>query len=278
MNEISPDTIKGKRWVGSLYVEEKEPERRRRSRMRGDAVGLGRRPEGVIMLCGGSTFAATVRRRPKVGGQTYRRVQLWEEGAQASESGETFGVGSSGVIRGRLRLIGKRGNELRRVQRSYKRKDVAPLLHSCGKDASEPESSKVQKTRVLINEEWPVWCERDATSKKCERSEHKRSLRVRRQPDDQAGFELVELSTFPREVIDTARELGHRLHEETADKRTMNADALLHRTLLRAAHRLRQVVASKDLVSKESLIKSLKAIRTQLRADIADVRDAANED
>ncbi|EPB73820.1 MutS domain V protein [Ancylostoma ceylanicum] len=92
------------------------------------------------------------------------------------------------------------------------------------------------------------------------------------------GFELVELSTFPREVIDTARELGHRLHEETADKRTMNADALLHRTLLRAAHRLRQVVASKDLVSKESLIKSLKAIRTQLRADIADVRDAANED
>ncbi|KAL6728390.1 hypothetical protein Aduo_010169 [Ancylostoma duodenale] len=92
------------------------------------------------------------------------------------------------------------------------------------------------------------------------------------------GFELVELSTFPREVIENARELGQRLHEETADKRAMNADALLHRTLLRAAHRLRQVVASRDLASKESLIKSLKAIRTQLRADIADVRAATSDD
>ncbi|EYC38692.1 hypothetical protein Y032_0701g1646 [Ancylostoma ceylanicum] len=34
MNEISPATIKGKRWVGSLYVEEEEPGRRRRTRMR----------------------------------------------------------------------------------------------------------------------------------------------------------------------------------------------------------------------------------------------------
>ncbi|EYC43129.1 hypothetical protein Y032_0502g2623 [Ancylostoma ceylanicum] len=67
MNEISPDTIRGKRWVGFLHVEEKEPGKRRRTRMRGDAVGLGRRPEGVIRLCKGPTFAATVRRRPKVG-------------------------------------------------------------------------------------------------------------------------------------------------------------------------------------------------------------------
>ncbi|EYC36496.1 hypothetical protein Y032_0890g2884 [Ancylostoma ceylanicum] len=66
MNEISPDTIKGKRWVGSFYIEGKESGRRRRTRMRGYAVGLGRRPEGVIMLCNASTFAATVHRRLKV--------------------------------------------------------------------------------------------------------------------------------------------------------------------------------------------------------------------
>ncbi|EYC21252.1 hypothetical protein Y032_0020g8 [Ancylostoma ceylanicum] len=70
MNEISSDTMEGKRWVGCLYVEEKEPGRRRRKRMRGDAVGLGRRPAGVIMLCKRSTFAATVHRRPKVGGKS----------------------------------------------------------------------------------------------------------------------------------------------------------------------------------------------------------------
>ncbi|EYC32443.1 hypothetical protein Y032_0003g1578 [Ancylostoma ceylanicum] len=70
INEISPDTIKGKRWVRSLSIEENEPGGRRRTRVRGDAAGLGRRSQGVIMLCKGSTFAATVRRRPKVGGQT----------------------------------------------------------------------------------------------------------------------------------------------------------------------------------------------------------------
>ncbi|EYB87831.1 hypothetical protein Y032_0256g352 [Ancylostoma ceylanicum] len=67
MNEISLANIKGKRWVGSLHVDEDEPGRRRRTRTRGDAVGLGRRSEGVIMLCNGYTFAATVRRRPKAG-------------------------------------------------------------------------------------------------------------------------------------------------------------------------------------------------------------------
>ncbi|EYC34142.1 hypothetical protein Y032_0001g269 [Ancylostoma ceylanicum] len=55
MNEISPDTIKERRWVGS-HVEEGEPGRRRRTRMRGDAVVLGRRQEGVIMLCKRYTF------------------------------------------------------------------------------------------------------------------------------------------------------------------------------------------------------------------------------
>uniref|UniRef100_A0A0K0D6X9 TPR_REGION domain-containing protein n=1 Tax=Angiostrongylus cantonensis TaxID=6313 RepID=A0A0K0D6X9_ANGCA len=33
------------------------------------------------------------------------------------------------------------------------------------------------------------------------------------------GFELVELSTFPREVIESARTLAHRLHKESSDKR-----------------------------------------------------------
>ncbi|EYB93565.1 hypothetical protein Y032_0180g761 [Ancylostoma ceylanicum] len=65
MNE-GPDSIKGKRWVGSPYTEEKELGKRRRTRMRGDAVGLGLRLEGVIMLCKEYTFAATERRRPKV--------------------------------------------------------------------------------------------------------------------------------------------------------------------------------------------------------------------
>ncbi|EYC12442.1 hypothetical protein Y032_0047g1484 [Ancylostoma ceylanicum] len=67
MNEISPDTIKGKIWVRSLFVEEEEPGRGRRTRMRGGAGGLSRRPEGLIMLRKGFTFAATVRRRPKAG-------------------------------------------------------------------------------------------------------------------------------------------------------------------------------------------------------------------
>ncbi|EYC31916.1 hypothetical protein Y032_0003g1305 [Ancylostoma ceylanicum] len=35
MNEISPDSIKGNRWVGCLYIAEKEPGGRRRPRMRG---------------------------------------------------------------------------------------------------------------------------------------------------------------------------------------------------------------------------------------------------
>ena len=66
MNEISPSSIKGKRWVGSHYVEEEEPGGRRRTRTRGDAAGLGRRPQGVITLGKGSTIAATVHRHPKV--------------------------------------------------------------------------------------------------------------------------------------------------------------------------------------------------------------------
>lgn len=34
-----------------------------------------------------------------------------------------------------------------------------------------------------------------------------------------SGLELVELSTFPSAVIDAAREMGERLHEEASDKR-----------------------------------------------------------
>ncbi|VDM59157.1 unnamed protein product [Angiostrongylus costaricensis] len=40
------------------------------------------------------------------------------------------------------------------------------------------------------------------------------------------GFELVELSTFPREVIESARTLAHRLHKESADK-SCSADPAL---------------------------------------------------
>ncbi|VDO39476.1 unnamed protein product [Haemonchus placei] len=69
------------------------------------------------------------------------------------------------------------------------------------------------------------------------------------------GFELVELSTFPEEVTESARKLGQYLHEEAADKRAMSADTLVHRTLVRSAHRLRQVVASRNVVSEECLKK-----------------------
>ncbi|EYC34695.1 hypothetical protein Y032_0001g99 [Ancylostoma ceylanicum] len=63
--------------------------------------------------------------------------------------GEKPGNGSNGGVRGAG--VQKRGNAWRRVQRSYTRKDIAHLLHSCGKGALDPESLKVQKTRVLIN-------------------------------------------------------------------------------------------------------------------------------
>ena len=68
MNETSPDTIKGTRWVGPLYVEEEEPGRRRRTRVRGDAAGLGRRPVG--------------------GDNDMQRVHYCGNGAPASKSGE----------------------------------------------------------------------------------------------------------------------------------------------------------------------------------------------
>ncbi|EYC32444.1 hypothetical protein Y032_0003g1579 [Ancylostoma ceylanicum] len=77
MNEISPDSIKGMGPVGCLYIEEEETGRRRWTRMRGDAAGLGRLPEGVIMLSKGSTFAATVRRRLKVGKRLESGPTVW---------------------------------------------------------------------------------------------------------------------------------------------------------------------------------------------------------
>ncbi|KAK6023182.1 MutS domain V protein, partial [Ostertagia ostertagi] len=67
------------------------------------------------------------------------------------------------------------------------------------------------------------------------------------------GFELVELSTFPEEVTESARKLGHYLHDEAADKRVMNADTLIHRALSRSAHHLRQIVASRNIATEECL-------------------------
>ncbi|KHJ91796.1 MutS domain V protein [Oesophagostomum dentatum] len=92
------------------------------------------------------------------------------------------------------------------------------------------------------------------------------------------GFELVELSTFPEEVVQNARDLAQRLHEETADQRTVSAEMAYQRTLAKAAQRFRQVVASKDMVSKESLIKNLKAIRNQLRVDLANLGRTVNDE
>ncbi|VDP47598.1 unnamed protein product [Heligmosomoides polygyrus] len=69
------------------------------------------------------------------------------------------------------------------------------------------------------------------------------------------GLELVELSTFPSAVIDAAREMGERLHEEASDKRAMSADTMLHQALERHALRLRQVVLSRNVASAESLSK-----------------------
>ncbi|KAK6740314.1 hypothetical protein RB195_008652 [Necator americanus] len=85
------------------------------------------------------------------------------------------------------------------------------------------------------------------------------------------GFELVELSTFPEEVIEAARELSQRLHEKNVGRRTMDPETLKRRTLLRAAYRLRQIIASKNLVTRETLIRSLEEVRQQLRADIPDI-------
>ncbi|EYC12116.1 hypothetical protein Y032_0048g1623 [Ancylostoma ceylanicum] len=132
------------------------------------------------MLCKGSTFAATVHRRAKVGetprngsnlgrrgvrvqnggnaqrrvqrcdkgapafkmgGNAQRRVQRYDMGAPVSESGEMPRDGSTGPTQGKTSLT------------------------SCTAVERAPRSRNSQrcKKRVLINEEWPVWCERDAT-------------------------------------------------------------------------------------------------------------------
>ncbi|EYC23015.1 hypothetical protein Y032_0016g3073 [Ancylostoma ceylanicum] len=65
-----------------------------------------------------------VRRRPKLG--------------ESLETGPTV----------ELEMLATESEETPGVQWSYTRKDVVRLLHSCGKGASEPESSKVQKTRL----------------------------------------------------------------------------------------------------------------------------------
>ncbi|XGW18916.1 hypothetical protein V3C99_003038, partial [Haemonchus contortus] len=91
------------------------------------------------------------------------------------------------------------------------------------------------------------------------------------------GFELVELSTFPEEVTESARKLGQYLHEEAADKRAMSADTLVHRTLVRSAHRLRQVVASRNVVSEECLKKSLHDIRRFLQNNLSKAKEAINQ-
>lgn len=88
------------------------------------------------------------------------------------------------------------------------------------------------------------------------------------------GLELVELSTFPSAVIDAAREMGERLHEEASDKRAMSADTMLHQALERHALRLRQVVLSRNVASAESLSKCLIDIRNNLRLRISE----ANQD
>ncbi|VDL74016.1 unnamed protein product [Nippostrongylus brasiliensis] len=91
------------------------------------------------------------------------------------------------------------------------------------------------------------------------------------------GFELVELTTFPQEVVDNARELAQRLHEEAVGKRsesriestvyngTPDSDALARQVLLRSARRLREIVASKDVADPETLKRSLIDVQTYLR-------------
>ncbi|KAJ1358406.1 hypothetical protein KIN20_016824 [Parelaphostrongylus tenuis] len=91
------------------------------------------------------------------------------------------------------------------------------------------------------------------------------------------GFELVELSTFPKEVVESARTLAQRLHEESANKRVVNVDTLMHNVIIRSAHSLRQACESKELASRESLIKCLKDIRRRLQINIAEAKTIVDE-
>ncbi|EYB95729.1 hypothetical protein Y032_0156g3112 [Ancylostoma ceylanicum] len=139
--------------MGGMSLHRREGARRPRratdeGRASSAAVGLRRGLEVEITLCKGSTSVATVRRFLKVEkslekSHTWRLgcagVQKWgnacrwdqqcDKGAPASKSGETPADGTNGPTQG------------------------PRLSHSCGKGASEPESSKVQNARVLINEE-----------------------------------------------------------------------------------------------------------------------------
>ncbi|KAK6050003.1 MutS domain V protein, partial [Cooperia oncophora] len=90
------------------------------------------------------------------------------------------------------------------------------------------------------------------------------------------GFELVELSTFPEEVTDSARRLGQHLHEESTGKRAMSADILVHRALCRSAHRLRHVVASRNVATEECLKKCLNDIRKHLQESLSKAKEAIN--
>ncbi|EYC39046.1 hypothetical protein Y032_0679g1455 [Ancylostoma ceylanicum] len=75
MNEISSDSIKGRRWVGCLYTAEKEP----RGRASYAAVRLRRGLEVEITLCKGSTSVATVRRFLKVE-KSLEKSPTWRQG------------------------------------------------------------------------------------------------------------------------------------------------------------------------------------------------------
>ncbi|KAK5980389.1 MutS protein him-14 [Trichostrongylus colubriformis] len=92
------------------------------------------------------------------------------------------------------------------------------------------------------------------------------------------GFELVELSTFPEEVIESARRLAQFLYEESAGKRAMSADTMFHHALARNAHRLRQIVASRNVASEECLKKCLSDIRRHLQVNLSKAIDAVTDE
>ncbi|EYB99425.1 hypothetical protein Y032_0122g1046 [Ancylostoma ceylanicum] len=57
---------------------------------------------------------------------------------------------------------------------SYKVERRLPIVSQLWKGASEPGSSKVRETGVLLNKGWPAWCEGDVVRRQRERSEHKK--------------------------------------------------------------------------------------------------------
>ncbi|KJH53180.1 MutS domain V protein [Dictyocaulus viviparus] len=92
------------------------------------------------------------------------------------------------------------------------------------------------------------------------------------------GFELVELSSFPEEVLECARTQAQRLREESSNKGVMNAETLLHHTLIRTALNLLEVCKFKDQANRGSLIEYLKDIRRNFQINSAKAQAIAGKE